>query len=444
MKGMIMKTKQFMVAVLAVCLAGSVWATGTRSITLTAEADRSILLADQPEHAYLRIGLTGCRIEDIEKRATVNVAIVIDKSGSMSSDGKMEKAKEAALLALDRLGSQDILSIVAYDDEVEVLLPATKLTDKNAVREKIRQLQPGGSTALHAGVQKGAKEVRKFLAKEKVNRIVLLSDGLANVGPSSSEELGRVGSGLGEEGISVTTIGLGLGYNEDLMSKLAFNSDGGHYFVRCPNELAEIFDKEFSRAMSVVAQDVRIEIICGEGMRPVRILGRQGQIDGRTANLDIQNIYSEHEKYVILEIELPAHSQDKVRELANVRVNYYDVRTHTAQKAADVVNVRFSESKADVESTINKRVMANVVELLAVERNEAAMRLRDEGQIDQAQQMLRENSLYLKAGAKEYDSPSLDGYGTSNASQAEQLDDKDWNSNRKVMVEEQAARKSQR
>ncbi len=439
-----MRAKQLIMMGLALCLSVGVWAKEVHSITLSAEPDRTILQAGQMQRVYLRIGLTGCPIEDLEKRAPVNVAIVIDKSGSMSSDHKLEKAKEAALLALDRLGSQDILSIVAYDDEIEVLVPATKLADKEAVRQEIRRLQPGGSTALYAGVQNGAKEVRKFIAKEKVNRIVLLSDGLANVGPSSPEELGRLGNCLGEEGVSVTTIGVGLGYNEDLMSKLAFNSDGGHYFVRCPNELAEIFDKEFSRAMSVVARDIRIEIICGEEMRPVRILGRQGQIDGRSVTIDMQNIYGEHENYVILEVELPAHSEGKVRELASVCANYYDIKTSTTRKMTSVVDARFSESKAESDSTVTQRVMANVVELLAVERNEAAMKLRDEGQIEQARQMLRENAVYLDSSAKQYDCPELSSYGAKNAGQAGQLEDKDWNCNRKVMVEEQAARKSQR
>jgi Ca-activated chloride channel family protein len=97
------------------------------------------------------------------------------------------------------------------------------------------------------------------------------------------------------------------------MSKLAFNSDGGHYFAEKSCDLAEIFDQEFSRTLSVVAQKVQIEIICGEGMRPVRILGREGQIKDRTVTLDIQNIYSNHEKFAILEVELPAHQEGKIR-----------------------------------------------------------------------------------------------------------------------------------
>ncbi|MHC5083932.1 MAG: vWA domain-containing protein, partial [Planctomycetota bacterium] len=181
------------------------------------------------------------------------------------SGEKIQKAKEAAILAVHRLKSTDIVSVVLYDSDVQVLVPATKLTKKEQIIRQIRTVNAGGSTALYAGVQNGADEVRKFIAANKVNRIVLLSDGLANVGPQSPNELGRLGANLVEEGISVTTIGLGLGYNEDLMSQLAYKSDGGHYFAEHADELAGVFDDEFGRATSVVAQDVTIEIICGEG-----------------------------------------------------------------------------------------------------------------------------------------------------------------------------------
>jgi Ca-activated chloride channel family protein len=344
---MFMKTRIIVVLVMAAMLSAIAPAKESQSIIVSVQTDKPILRADEKQTAYVRIGLTGCPEREKKERVPVNVAIVIDKSGSMSSDRKIENAKEAALLAVDKLDCSDILSVVAYNHEVEVLVPATKLTDKRSVREEIRRLNADGTTALYAGVQKGADEVRKFLVRQRVNRIVLISDGLANVGPAGPDQLGRLGCQLAEEGISVTTIGLGLGYNEDLMSKLAFTSDGGHYFAQQSCDLTEIFDKEFARTLSVVAQKVQIEIICGEGLRPVRILGREGQIKDRTVTLDIQNIYGNHEKFVILEVELPAHTEGKIRELACVRVNYLDMETDTAKKTDGVVDVRFSNSKYD-------------------------------------------------------------------------------------------------
>ncbi len=446
-RGMIMETKsRVMIAAAMVLLCGAAGLAETvQAVTLTAEVNQSMLAAGQMQTVYLRVGLKGCPMyHTCRCREPINLAIVIDKSGSMSSDRKMDKAKEAALLALERLNSDDILSVVAYDNSVEVLVPATRLTDKDYVREKIRQLNAGGSTALHAGVEKGGKELQKFLSKEKVNRMMLLSDGLANVGPSSTEEVGRLGSRLAEKGISITTIGLGLGYNEDLMSQLAYVSDGGHYFVERASQLAEIFEQDLSRSMSVVAQKAQIEIICGEGMRPVRILGREGRIDGRTVYLDIQNIYADHEKFILVEVEIPAHAAGRVREAGMVRAAYLDMNTNTTQKITGSADVRFCESNAEAERSINKRVMADVVEMLAVERNKLAMQMRDAGKTDEAKKMLGMNAAYLQKAAKDYDRPALDGYATENAVQAEQLDEANWNRSRKQMVEGQSARQSQR
>lgn len=432
--------KAIIMAVMAVGLTASVVA---KTIELTAEADRSFFLAGEKQTAYVRIGLRGCPVEILRERTPVNVAIVIDKSGSMSGD-KIKKAKEAAILALHRLKSTDIASVVLYDSDVEVLIPATRLTDRDSMIRKIRHISAGGSTALYAGVQTGASEVRKFRSNDYVNRIVLLSDGLANVGPDTPKALGNLGANLVDEGISVTTIGLGLGYNEDLMSQLAYKSDGGHYFAEDADELAGVFDDEFNRATSVVAQQVKIEIVCGEDMRPVRLLGREGSIKDRTVTMEIQNIYSEHEKYAILEVEIPAQKLDATRELALVRISYEDMNTHEKTTGAGSVDIRFSDSKSKVESSLNKRVYADVVEQIAIEQNERALALRDAGQIDEAKKILTHNSSYLYMNADKLDSPKLAGYAGENQEDAENLDGVDWNAQRKSMRENQSMRKTQR
>ena len=218
---------------------------------------------------------------------------------------KLVRAKEAAKLAVNRLHPDDIVSVVAYDDTVRILLPATKVADRTAVLAAIDGSKPVASTALFAGVSVGAAEVRKFLDRERVNRVVLLSDGLANVGPASPAELGALGASLKKEGISVSTIGLGLGYNEDLMVRLAGLSDGNHAFVEHPRDLARIFDHEFGDAMSVTAQDVLVRIECAQGTRPVRVLGREAEIVGRKVTVSVNQLYDAREQYILLELEAP-------------------------------------------------------------------------------------------------------------------------------------------
>jgi Ca-activated chloride channel family protein len=414
-----------------------------KTIIVTTEVDKPVLLAGQQQNVFLRVGLTGCEPMMLDKRPPVNVAIVIDKSGSMSGE-KIEKAKESAILALHRLKANDIASVVVYDSGVEVLVPATKMTSREDMIRKIRRISAGGSTALHAGVQTGAKEVRKFRSNRHVNRIVLLSDGLANVGPDSPKALGDLGACLVDEGISVTTIGLGLGYNEDLMSQLAFRSDGGHYFAEDADELAGIFDQEFGKSLSVVAQDVHIEIICGEGMRPIRILGREGKIKGRTVTMDIQNIYSQHEKYAIIEVEVPEHAKGKRREIATAKLSYQNMHDNKKDNGLKTLDITFSDSQSKVDSQLNKQVLADAVEQIAIVNNERALALRDAGKTEQAKEALMMNSGYLRSNAQKLGSSKLDSYATENEYDAQGLEDKDWGRQRKSMRESQTSRRSQR
>ncbi|MCP4644119.1 MAG: VWA domain-containing protein, partial [bacterium] len=235
----------------------------------------------------------------------------------------------AAIMALRRLKRDDIVSVVTYDTTVNVLVPATKVSDLEVIVREIQRIQAGSNTALFGGVSKGAAEVRKFLVDDRVNRIILLSDGLANVGPSSPGALADLGASLAKEGIAVSTIGLGLGYNEDLMTQLAQASDGNHIFAENARDLEVAFNAEFSDVLSVVAQDVTVRIRCPEGVRPVRVLGRDADVVGQTVTTRLNQLYSEQQKYVILEVEVPASSTGSEMELASVGVSYANMDTKT-------------------------------------------------------------------------------------------------------------------
>jgi len=405
-------------------------------VRLNVALGRPVMLADQKQTAHLKVGLTGFELEEGDGRAPLNVAIVLDKSGSMSGE-KIQKAKEAAIMALRRLNSDDIVSVVAYDDSVRVVVPATKLLDRDAIEREIRKIHAGGSTALFAGVSKGAAEVRKFLSEDRVNRIVLLSDGLANVGPSSPAELGDLGESLVKDGISVTTIGLGLGYNEDLMTKLAFKSDGGHYFAEETADLARVYKAEFGDALSVVAKEVLIRIRCARGIRPVKVLNREADITGQDVVVMINQVYSEQEKYVILEVEVPATAPGKVRDLAVVDVSYANLQTKTTDEIRSKVEVAFTDSERLVEEKTDKVAMADIVEQIATDRNFTAMKLRDQGKIEEAKALLFGNAAYLNDMGNKYNSQRLLDYGVDNDGDGNNLDDANWARQRKDMQSRQ-------
>jgi Ca-activated chloride channel family protein len=358
------------------------------------------------------------------------VAIVLDKSGSMLGE-KLRRAKDAAIASIDRLGPEDIVSVIAYDHTVEVLVPATKVSDRAVIRAAIEQLSATGSTALFAGVAKGAAEVRKFLDRQRVNRIILLSDGQANSGPSSPAELGELGASLIKEGISVTTLGLGLDYNEDLMAALARRSDGNNYFIENSNDLATKFAFEFDDVTSVVAQEVTVRINCAPGVRPVRVLGREAEITGQSVTAYLNQVYGEQEKYLLLEVEVPAGADGARRSLADVAVTYANMATRGTGRINLPAVARFSASPAAVEASTNRTVMASAIEQVAVERNLLAINLRDAGRIEEARKVLRENAAFLADNARRYESKALEDYSQSQVATAEKLDEENWNATRK-------------
>lgn len=368
----------------------------THQIHLDVSPVHGILKAGDKQTTWVRVGLKGFKLEDNRKRAGVNLAIVLDKSGSMQGE-KMTQARAAAIDAINLLESDDIVSIITYDSTVEVLVPATKLSDKADVIKAILGIRPKGNTALFAGVSKGAAEVRKFLDKERVNRVILLSDGLANVGPSSPGELGSLGKSLLKENISVSTLGLGLGYNEDLMVNLATGSGGNHLFIEEASELADIFRSEFDDVLSVVAQEVDVKVTIPEGIRPVRVLGNDADINGQYIVTRMSQIYSEQDKHVVIEVEVPKSEKGVKQALATVSVTYANMKTHESDKLSGDTKVVFSDDEEKVKNSVNKKAMADVVALVSSDQNKLATKYLDEGNLRGCREVLEKNVMYLKS-----------------------------------------------
>lgn len=407
-------------------------------IKLNVGLSHPFLEAGKKQTAYLKVAMTGFEMASKERRIPTNVAIVLDKSGSMSGE-KIRKARDAAIEFVDRLAPSDIVSVVAYDSTVSVLVPATRVsTDKSSIIAGIRRLEAGGNTALFGGVSKGAAEVRKFLDREYVNRVVLLSDGLANVGPSSPEDLAQLGTSLIKEGVSVTTLGLGSGYNEDLMTQLAMRSDGNHAFVQTADDLARFFSLEFGAVRDIVAQEVVVKIVCADGVRPVRVLGRDADITGQTVVSSLNQLYSSQERYVLLEIEVPETPDNEVREVATVNVSYANMATKTTDLLASTVSARSTKDRTKVETKADAAVMSSAVEQIATLNNDRAVTLRDQGKSEEARQLLLYNGQYCKDNAKKYNSKELDRMNSLNLGDAENLSPEKWQQRRKEMRDEQA------
>ena len=213
-------------------------------LPVAAAVDADLLVrfvADPPDSATLRRAL--------------NLLLVIDRSGSMAGT-PLKYAIRAAKDLVDRLGADDILSVVTYDDHVQSVVPPQAVSDKAAIKGKLDSVHVGGTTNLAGGWLEGCKHVAKNADSERVNRVLLLTDGHANVGITAPDLLTNTAKERAETGVITTTLGFGDGFNEDLLIGMARASSGNFYFIQDPGDASGVFQIELDSLKSVAAQNL--------------------------------------------------------------------------------------------------------------------------------------------------------------------------------------------
>ncbi len=372
------------------------------NVTLTVEAGNAVLLADRPQEAMVRIAISAAALPRDEQRKTpgVNLAVAFDNSSSMGGD-KIIHARQGAQSALAQLRDGDIFSLVIYSSSVNVLIPPTRID--NSVRRElasvIDRIQPGGMTALFGGVSMAAEQLRKMdRSGGRIQRLILLSDGCANVGPSTPAELGSLGTALAKEGITVSTVGIGNDYNENLMTALAQNADGNFYFVARSSDLPEFLAKELDSALAVAAQRIRLRITCPDGVKPRGILGFQCKIDGQVIEMDFNQIYAGHDKVLMLQVEVEPQPQGSTKPLAGVSLVYQYGKEQKNAGIACSVAVNFSADSAKVEGSRNPGVLREAaVQSANIDRLDA-LKEADSGNYAVAAERLRSAAKALGDG----------------------------------------------
>jgi Ca-activated chloride channel homolog len=385
--------KKLLLVSLAAALAQAASASPAPDVTLRVTPDRDYIYRSGPREVIVQVEIEA-RKSDEARRAPMNLCVVLDRSGSMEG-AKLEKARQAAAMAVDKLGDDDIFSLVTYDDQTDLLIPPERVGNRDhreELKARIQRIQAGGSTALHAGVVLGAKQVRHFFDKERVNRVILLSDGLANVGPSSSSDLARLGRELRGDGISVSTIGLGDDYNEDLMTALAEASNANYYYVKDAEKLPGIFAQELGSARSLLARTITIRIEAPDGVYLKEIIG-QPDIDchDRTAEIRIPELFGSEKRRFLVRCVAEGKTADAL-EAATVELNYATVKGDSAPAQKQAAKIAFTDDEKKSDSSVRAEVARehSVVENRIAK--EKAVKLADEGKAKDAAEVLRQQA----------------------------------------------------
>jgi len=332
--------------------------------------------------------------------------MVLDRSGSMEDRGKMEYAREAAKIVVDRMETSDVLAVVEYDDEISVLWPAGKVEARSLIKRRIDELSPRGSTDLCGGLMRGVEEAMRNRDGSDINRVILLSDGLANEGITDPREIYRLVREAKSRGVTVSTMGLGLDYNEDLMRGIAEHGGGNYYYIENPEQMGRIFGRELETLFTTVARDVVIRFHAGSKVNDVEVYGYEFEIDDDEVIIPLENFYSGEERSLLLKLEIdPARAG--VLDLGELEVVYHDQLTGQDEDVSLDIDVDVSDEARDIERSRNERVIVESTLTDTDKRQDEIVRLFEAGDSDAAQAAISELTEEIRGIQADVDSPRL-------------------------------------
>ncbi len=384
--------------------------------------------------AYLQFTIATPCVET-PHRLPMNLSIVLDRSGSMADAGKIDFAKAALRKLVDQLQSDDIVSIVIYDDIIDVLRPASRVgRHKYEIKHLIDDICPRGSTNLGGGMMEGFNQVERNVNKEYINRVVLLSDGLANTGIVDPGELNRIARRHLAHCISLTTMGVGLDYNENLMVGLAQNGGGNYYFIEAPASLASIMSREFKTLSTVVAQNTTIELRLGRNVALRDVIGYEYRMQGDHYIIPVGDLYSNESREFTVELAIPEGTGSLT--VATGTLHYESNRQWSDRMSTATATVCYARDVAMIEKARDLDVQAKADVAVSTRTVEHAMKAMDEGKKDQAAEMIRQAQQCLSASpAASYSGAG----GTQIRAQSDRLD-----SYEKLLKGESDARKAKK
>jgi Ca-activated chloride channel family protein len=230
------------------------------------------------DEVLLRIGLQARAVANRD-REQVSLTFVIDTSGSMEQGGRLEMVKDAMRILIKGLDRRDHVSIVSFGSDAKVVLGPTPADDDGAILDAIDRLHPGGSTNLEAGLRLGYELARKTMTENGIDRIVLASDGVANVGLTDPGSILETISRDAAAGIELVSVGVGMGnYNDTLLETLADKGDGFYAYINTNEEARKLFSKDLTSTLQTVALDARAQVTFDrESVASYRLVGYENR-----------------------------------------------------------------------------------------------------------------------------------------------------------------------
>ncbi len=333
-------------------------------IELGVSLSKATLEADQPQEVFARLRVSGKQFEG-HGRPRVNLALALDVSGSMQGEA-LDDAKDAALAMVDALEEGDQLAIVVFGGKAEQVFasqpinPATRATAKSAIAE----VEAKGTTDMLNGMAIALGAVQNGYSAEGVNRIVLLSDGVPNVvsGIEGYADQAR------NSGVSITALGLGLEFDETLLTMISQRSGGRYHYLESSDEAVAVFNDELLHMERSIARSTSLSMRAGPGVEILEVVGHPGAAQATQATVSLGDIADDEVRDVIVRLRAPAHLAGSHAEILDAFLNFEDV----AVGASWLTREAYLSATVGEEVDTEQREAAQAVELAAARAIAAA------------------------------------------------------------------------
>lgn len=327
-------------------------------------AGRQYALANAPSREAFLIEMKGGG-GFMGTRTGLNVCLVIDRSGSMEGE-PLEYVKRACCYVVDLLSPDDVLSIVTFEETVEVIMPPRKVINKDLVKQHIQRIEAGNTTNLYDGLALGAQQIIGSREPGRVERLILFSDGDPTAG---IKDYGAIVQHVGEiksRGITVTCLGFGYDYNEELLAGMAKRGGGNYYFIERPDLIPEVFRVELDKLFTMAARNLKLDLKAARWVAIRQIYGHNISYGQREVSLDLADVEKGTAIEVVVDLEFQNHPLGQYRVMSG-RLTYDDSASGKQEVVDLDMIIEFTADQALCSVPQNPRV-AQAVEVSMVSR----------------------------------------------------------------------------
>jgi len=356
----------------------------SHTLSLTAQLDRAHI---PPSGGALHLLLqVTAGAQPAGERLPLNLAAVVDRSGSMAGP-KLAHTKQALQFLVDQVAPSDYLSVITYDDQVDTLLPSLHVVQKDGLKAELAQIRSGGSTNLSGGMATGMQQIATHATAQQVNRVLLMTDGLANVGVTDPDTLVGWARTWRERGLTLSALGVGDDFNEDLLVALAEAGGGNFHYIADPDRIPAIFATELQGLLQVAAQGLQLRVEVEPGVAVNAVLGYPPTGTPHAVVLNLPDIYAGEAKSLVLALAVAAPPANG--RLGRVTLDYLPAVAGLAPQTVTIdLTVGVTTDEALLTAPFNADVVKQVNLARAAMARDEAIQRADEGNLRAGAQAL--------------------------------------------------------